>query len=113
MFSILIRRSLLAAFVVLFVLWSVSAAPSPDKQKPLQIYFVDVEGGQATLFVTPVGQSLLIDTGWAGFDGRDAGRILAAAKDEHRYADRLERLVVDLQTSVTAPLRGEGLRVLT
>jgi len=47
----------------------------------LRIYFVDVEGGQSTLFVTPEGHSLLIDTGWAGFDGRDAGRILAAAKD--------------------------------
>jgi beta-lactamase superfamily II metal-dependent hydrolase len=46
----------------------------------LQIYFVDVEGGQATLFVTPEGKSLLIDTGWPGNDGRDADRIVAAAK---------------------------------
>jgi competence protein ComEC len=46
----------------------------------LQIYFVDVEGGQATLFVTPAKQSLLIDTGWPGNDGRDADRILAATK---------------------------------
>jgi beta-lactamase superfamily II metal-dependent hydrolase len=52
------------------------AAASP---KSLQIYFVDVEGGQATLVVTPSGQSLLIDTGWPGYDGRDADRILAAA----------------------------------
>lgn len=48
--------------------------------KPLQIYFVDVEGGQATLFVTPDGESLLIDTGWPGFKGRDADRIVAATK---------------------------------
>jgi beta-lactamase superfamily II metal-dependent hydrolase len=48
--------------------------------KALEIYFVDVEGGQATLFVTPEGQSLLIDTGWPGYAGRDADRILAAAK---------------------------------
>ena len=41
---------------------------------------MDVEGGQATLFVTPAGQSLLIDTGWPGNDGRDADRIVAAAK---------------------------------
>jgi beta-lactamase superfamily II metal-dependent hydrolase len=40
-----------------------------------------VEGGQATLFVTPSGQSLLIDTGWPGNDGRDANRIVAAAKN--------------------------------
>jgi beta-lactamase superfamily II metal-dependent hydrolase len=41
---------------------------------------VDVEGGQATLFVTPAGESLLIDTGWPGNDGRDADRILAATR---------------------------------
>ena len=51
-----------------------------DDEKPLRVYFIDVEGGQATLFVTPDGQSLLIDTGWPGNDGRDADRIVAAAK---------------------------------
>jgi competence protein ComEC len=45
------------------------------KAKPPQIYMVDVEGGQATLVVSPSGQSLLIDAGWLGFDGGDAGRI--------------------------------------
>ena len=48
------------------------------KPKPLQIYFIDVEGGQATLLVTPYHESVLIDTGWAG--ARDADRIVAAAK---------------------------------
>ena len=48
---------------------------------PLQIYFIDVEGGQSTLFVTPEHKSLLIDTGWPGNEGRDANRIVAAAKD--------------------------------
>lgn len=47
----------------------------------LQIYFVDVEGGQSTLFVTPEKHSLLIDTGWPGNGGRDASRIAAAAKE--------------------------------
>src|ERR1700736_861486 len=46
--------------------------------KGLDIYFVDVEGGQSTLFVTPSGESLLVDTGWAG--GRDADRIVNVAK---------------------------------
>jgi beta-lactamase superfamily II metal-dependent hydrolase len=46
----------------------------------LQVYFIDVEGGQSTLFVTPAGESLLIDTGWPDHDGRDADRIVAAAK---------------------------------
>ena len=48
----------------------------------LDIYVVDVEGGNATLFVAPSGQSLLIDTGNGGPAAeRDGGRILAAAKD--------------------------------
>lgn len=47
----------------------------------LRIYFVDVEGGQATLVVAPTGQSLLIDAGWGAFGGRDAARIQQAAKD--------------------------------
>ncbi|MBV9183797.1 MAG: MBL fold metallo-hydrolase, partial [Acidobacteria bacterium] len=45
----------------------------------LETYFIDVEGGQATLFVTPARESLLIDTGWPDHDGRDAERITAAA----------------------------------
>src|SRR6185369_7601882 len=48
--------------------------------KTLDIYFIDVEGGQSTLVVPPSGQALLIDTGYAGNSGRDANRIAAAAK---------------------------------
>src|SRR5687768_1437469 len=47
----------------------------------LDIYFIDVEGGQATLLVTPARQSLLVDTGYAGNGGRDAARIMAAVRD--------------------------------
>ena len=50
-------------------------------KRTLDIYFIDVEGGQSTLLVTPEGLSLLVDTGFAGSGGRDAGRILAAARD--------------------------------
>jgi len=60
-----------------------SSANAKTKDQPdqtLQIFFIDVEGGQASLFVTPAGQSMLIDTGWPGFDGRDAKRIVAAAR---------------------------------
>ena len=50
--------------------------------KTLNIYVVDVEGGNATLFVSPTGESLLIDTGNAGAGAvRDAARILDAARD--------------------------------
>ena len=48
--------------------------------KNLEVYFVDVEGGQATLVVSPSGESMLIDTGWSGNNRRDAERIAAAAK---------------------------------
>ena len=47
--------------------------------RTLDIYFIDVEGGAATLIVTPAGQSLLIDAGFPG--DRDAGRIAHVAKD--------------------------------
>jgi beta-lactamase superfamily II metal-dependent hydrolase len=57
------------------------AVAQTSSQAPLQVYFVDVEGGQATLFVTPDHHSLLIDTGWPGNDGRDADRIVAAAHE--------------------------------
>jgi beta-lactamase superfamily II metal-dependent hydrolase len=55
-------------------------APARAADNKLHISFIDVEGGQSTLFVTPKGESLLIDTGWMGNNGRDADRIVAAAK---------------------------------
>ena len=55
----------------------------------LQVYFIDVEGGQSTLFVTPAGKSLLIDTGWPGHDGRDANRIVTRGEARRRQQDRL------------------------
>ncbi len=62
-----------------------SSSPSPTQTQSssgeLKVYFVDVEGGQATLFVTPQGESLLIDTGWPGRENRDADRILRAAHE--------------------------------
>ncbi|HEY4816311.1 MAG TPA: MBL fold metallo-hydrolase [Candidatus Acidoferrum sp.] len=72
---------MLAALLSLSVALVIGAAPAPEARKNLQVYFVDVEGGQATLFVTPEGKSLLIDTGWPDNNGRDADRIAAAAKD--------------------------------
>jgi len=66
-------------YSILLSLLAIAAAASAAK--PLRIYFIDVEGGQATLFVAPSGQSLLIDTGWGDYGNRDADRIAAAAKD--------------------------------
>src|SRR5438874_5836891 len=49
----------------------------------LDIYVIDVEGGNSTLFVPPSGESVLIDTGNVGAAPakRDAARIMAAIKD--------------------------------
>ncbi|MEO8360420.1 MAG: MBL fold metallo-hydrolase [Vicinamibacteria bacterium] len=76
---------------------AMSVPPAVRAAKTLDIYFIDVEGGQATLVVTPAGESLLIDAGFpsddaligpifgekpgASANGRDPKRILAAAKD--------------------------------
>ncbi len=59
---------------------AVDTAAQTRPTKALQIYVVDVEGGNATLIVSPTGESLLIDTGNPS-NGRDADRIIAAAKD--------------------------------
>jgi len=72
------KMNLRCATTVLTILVLLIGADGASKSKPLQIYFIDVEGGQATLLVAPSGQSVLIDTGWAG--SRDAERIVAAAK---------------------------------
>jgi competence protein ComEC len=49
----------------------------------LDIYVIDVEGGNAVLFVSPTHESLLMDTGNVGAVAapRDAGRIVDAMKD--------------------------------
>ena len=70
-------RKRLSFFVVCAFVFS-CATTFAQQRKDLEVYFVDVEGGQATLFVTPAGQSLLVDTGWPG--ARDAERIVGVAK---------------------------------
>lgn len=74
------KRRLGGIFVAAFALLLAQTASAFAATSPMKIYFVDVEGGQATLFVTANKQSLLIDTGWDGRNGRDADRIVAAAK---------------------------------
>jgi competence protein ComEC len=56
-------------------------ADAQGKAGRFLIYAIDVEGGQATLLVSPSGASMLVDTGWPGNQGRDAERIVAAMKD--------------------------------
>src|SRR5271154_1274686 len=57
-------------------------AAIPAFSATLDVYVIDVEGGNATLFVWPSHESLLIDTGNAGAAAvRDAGRIMDAIRD--------------------------------
>jgi competence protein ComEC len=64
----------------------------PASAKTLEIFFIDVEGGEATLIVTPSGESLLIDSGYAGRGGRDPARILAAAREAR--IDHIDYLLI-------------------
>jgi competence protein ComEC len=56
------------------------AAGLSAASRNLQIYWIDAEGGAATLIVSPSGQSLLVDTANRTPDDRDARRIYAAAQ---------------------------------
>ncbi|MDB5386317.1 MAG: Metallo-beta-lactamase superfamily protein [Planctomycetaceae bacterium] len=62
------------------IAWCSSAA-ADDKNGRLDIYFIDVEGGAATLFVTPSGETMLVDSGYPDNNGRDRDRILKVLKE--------------------------------
>src|SRR5262245_59657165 len=67
---------MLGAATALFLAASGGQSPAPG----LDVYVIDVEGGQATLFVTPSGQSMLIDTGYPGLEDRDLNRVLGTIR---------------------------------
>jgi hypothetical protein len=81
------RTMLVAVTIALATLFGQAALDSVVAQtrSTLDIYVVDVEGGNAVLFSAPTGESLLIDSGNVVPDAaiRDAERIMAAAKDAH------------------------------
>ena len=58
---------------------SFAHAQARPAAKPLTIYYIDTEGGQSTLFVSPTGETLMVDAGNPG--GRDADRIQLAMAD--------------------------------
>lgn len=87
------KKMLLLTAMVVFVPLCLVRAQHEAQKKPLDIYFLDTEGGQATLFVSPTGESMLVDTGFGGNQGaatpaeanrpgvtRDADRIMAVLK---------------------------------
>ena len=73
------KRMLLGAALAALVLGG-SAVMAAQNNANLRIYWIDVEGGASTLFVSPTGESLLFDTGNPGNGDRDAKRIFATAK---------------------------------
>lgn len=58
---------------------ALAAQRGSTPSKPLEVYVVDTEGGKAALWISPSGQSLLIDSGNPG--PRDVDRIMAAVND--------------------------------
>jgi competence protein ComEC len=66
-------RLLMVFFAVSSTLWGSPAAGG------LEIYWCDVEGGAATLIVTPARESLLVDSGFPG--ERDPARIAKIARE--------------------------------
>ena len=67
--------------VLLAICLAVTGKPAePGRPKSLDVYFLDMMGGASTLIVTPLGESVLIDTGSLEPMHRDAERIHAAAR---------------------------------
>ena len=71
-------RTVLPWVLCLVIGVGVAGLVAQTRAKTLDIYFIDTEGGQSTLYVGPTGESLLVDSGNAG--DRDLGRILEVLK---------------------------------
>ena len=71
----------LCSKLTLFVLTLAVSLPATIGADSADIYWIDVEGGAATLVVTEAGEAVLMDSGWAGFDDRDAKRIALVAEE--------------------------------
>ena len=79
-------------WTLLIALLAVPVDSTATQPPTFDIYWVDVEGGAATLLVSPTGESLLVDTGYPTDDDRDAKRIAAAAAEAG--LSRIDYLVI-------------------
>src|SRR5947209_5105770 len=86
------RNGVVLLFALAALAFVQAKPPQPPADATLKVYFIDVEGGQSTLFVAPSGESMLVDTGYPGFEGRDANRVLAAIRQAG--VSRLDYLLV-------------------
>jgi competence protein ComEC len=81
-----------STFMRLATLLLAAATVAAQGRTTFDIYVVDVEGGNAVLFVTPAGESVLIDAGNLDGAARDAGRIVEAVKDAG--LSRIDHLII-------------------
>ena len=63
-------------------------------QTTLDVYYVDTEGGKAVLFVSPSGETLLLDTGTGGDNNRDLDRIMAVIGAAKLQQNQLDHVIV-------------------
>ncbi len=92
------RRGLVGALACTLA-WTMVAA-TPVTAQTLDIYWIDVEGGGASLVVAPTGESMLVDTGWPQPEGRDAARIVAAMREAG--LEKLDYMLITPSTPTTS-----------
>ena len=90
----------LAVAIVVYLSALTLSAQGPTDT--LDIYWIDVEGGAATLIVTPAQESVLMDAGWARSDDRDVLRIQAAMRNANSTGS-----TISLRRTSTAIMSGD------
>jgi competence protein ComEC len=86
------RRGIVLGLLVGIVLTRTAGAGQEDARRGLDIFFIDVQGGAATLLVTPERESILVDSGWPGLEDRDPRRIVQVLKERAR-CDHLDHMI--------------------
>jgi len=80
--------------IALSLLMPIATRAQGRERKPLDIYYIDTEGGKSALFVSPTGETLLYDTGTGGDSNRDLERILAVMKAANLPIQQLDHVIV-------------------
>jgi competence protein ComEC len=85
----------LASFALLICIAGVRAqGAQAERDKSLDVYYIDTEGGKSVLFVSPTGETLLFDTGTGGDGNRDIDRILSVIKAADLPLQQLDHVIV-------------------
>jgi len=83
--------------IALSLLMPIATRAQGRERKPLDIYYIDTEGGKSALFVSPTGETLLYDTGTGGDSNRDLDRILAVMKAANLPIQQLDHVIVSTE----------------